>query len=54
MTNGFVWNERYMWHDTGSFANFLPAGGTAAIQPYIHIENAEAKNDLRICWMCWA
>jgi len=43
MTTGFVWNERYMWHDTGSFANFLPAGGTSAIQPHIHIENAEAK-----------
>ena len=41
--NWFFWNERYMWHDTGSFANFLPAGGTSAIQPHIHIENAEAK-----------
>ena len=30
MTNGFVWNERYMWHDTGLFANFLPAGGVLA------------------------
>ena len=27
MATGFVWHERYMWHDTGSQANFLPAGG---------------------------
>ena len=32
-----------MWHDTGTYANFLPAGGMSPIQPHIHIENAEAK-----------
>lgn len=43
MTTGFVWHERYMWHDTGSNASFLPAGGMSPIQPHIHIENADAK-----------
>ncbi|MCA9987625.1 MAG: class II histone deacetylase [Anaerolineales bacterium] len=43
MTTGFVWHERYMWHDTGMFADFLPAGGMSPLQPYVHIENADAK-----------
>ena len=42
-TTGFVWHERYMWHDTGSHAKFLPAGGMGPIQPHIHIENADTK-----------
>ena len=43
MTTGFVWHERYMWHDTGSYANFLPAGGMSPLQPHVHIENADTK-----------
>ena len=43
MTTGFVWHERYMWHDTGSYANFLPAGGVSPLQPHLHIENADTK-----------
>ena len=43
MTTGFVWHERYMWHDTGSYANFLPAGGMGPLQPHVHIENADTK-----------
>ena len=43
MITGLVWHERHMWHDTGTYANFLPAGGMSPIQPHIHIENAEAK-----------
>lgn len=43
MTTGFVWHERYMWHDTGSYANFLPAGGMGPLQPHVHIENADSK-----------
>jgi acetoin utilization deacetylase AcuC-like enzyme len=26
MATGFVWHERYMWHDTGSLAGVLPPG----------------------------
>lgn len=45
MTTGFVWDESYMWHDTGSAAAFLPAGGT--IQPDTHAENPQTKRRLR-------
>jgi acetoin utilization deacetylase AcuC-like enzyme len=45
MTTGFVWDERYMWHDTGSAAAFLPAGGP--IQPDTHAENPAPKRRLR-------
>lgn len=41
MTTGLVWDEWYMWHDTGSAAAFLPAGGP--IQPGTHVENPEPK-----------
>lgn len=41
MTTGLVWDEWYMWHDTGSAAAFLPAGGP--IQPDTHAENPEPK-----------
>jgi acetoin utilization deacetylase AcuC-like enzyme len=44
MTTGLVWDEWYMWHDTGSAAAFLPAGGP--IQPDTHIENSEPKRRL--------
>lgn len=43
MTTGFVWHERYMWHDTGSYANFLPTSGMSSLQPHIHVENADTK-----------
>jgi acetoin utilization deacetylase AcuC-like enzyme len=44
MTTGFVWDEWYMWHDTGSAAAFLPSGGP--IQPDTHAENPEPKRRL--------
>lgn len=44
MSTGFVWDEWYMWHDTGSAASFLPAGGP--IQPDTHAENPEPKRRL--------
>ncbi len=47
MTTGFVWHERYMWHDTGSQVNYLPAGGMTALQPLIHVENPETKRRLK-------
>lgn len=41
MTTGFVWHERYMWHDTGSHAGVLPA--VFPVQPGQHAENPETK-----------
>jgi len=45
MTTGFVVHERYMWHDTGSAAHFLPSGGF--IEPGRHDENPETKRRFR-------
>lgn len=41
MATGWVWDERYMWHDTGTGAGPLPAGGW--IEPMDHIEGPLAK-----------
>jgi acetoin utilization deacetylase AcuC-like enzyme len=41
---GFVWDERYGWHDTGTFAGGLPSGGF--LQPYRHFESPESKQRL--------
>jgi len=38
---GFVWHERYMWHDTMSAAGTYRIKGD--LQPGLHIENAETK-----------
>jgi acetoin utilization deacetylase AcuC-like enzyme len=45
MTTGFLWHERYMWHDTGSAALWHPAGGS--VQPSENAENPETKRRLR-------
>ncbi len=42
---GFVWHERYMWHDTGNF--FGPVGASKNIQPIAHLENPEGKRRIR-------
>ncbi|HSG88219.1 MAG TPA: class II histone deacetylase [Pseudomonadales bacterium] len=47
---GFVWHERYMWHDTGSALGVVNTGiGPFAgrFQPGIHAENAETKRRLK-------
>ena len=31
MATGFVWNERYMWHETPSAAGFVPFCGVATL-----------------------
>ncbi len=36
MTTGFVWHEKYMWHDTGS-------GAQGDVEPGEHFENPETK-----------
>jgi acetoin utilization deacetylase AcuC-like enzyme len=41
LKTGFVWNERYMWHDTGNAAGIIPSDFN--VQPLMHVENPEAK-----------
>jgi acetoin utilization deacetylase AcuC-like enzyme len=41
---GWVFHERYLWHDTGSAAGQLPAGGW--LQPWSHVESAASKQRL--------
>jgi acetoin utilization deacetylase AcuC-like enzyme len=45
MATGFVWHERYMWHDTGAAAGPLAAGGW--IEPDTHVENVATKRRLK-------
>ena len=42
---GFVWHEKYMWHDTGAALGVLPS--TGEFQPWIHFENPETKRRLK-------
>ena len=42
---GFVFNELYLWHDTGNYAGTLPAG--LQVQPGEHYEHAETKRRLK-------
>jgi acetoin utilization deacetylase AcuC-like enzyme len=41
MTTGYVWDERFAWHDTGRSAGFVAPSLT--VQPHSHFENAESK-----------
>jgi acetoin utilization deacetylase AcuC-like enzyme len=45
LKTGFVWNERYMWHDTGNAAGIMPAGFN--VQPLQHVENSETKRRIK-------
>jgi acetoin utilization deacetylase AcuC-like enzyme len=45
MSTGWVWDERYMWHDTGHAAAFLTAGGV--LEPDEHVERPATKRRLR-------
>ncbi|TDP95872.1 acetoin utilization deacetylase AcuC-like enzyme [Leucobacter luti] len=38
---GYVWHERYAWHDTGTHAGLVPAGGY--VQPYRNFESPDSK-----------
>ncbi|CAG7605381.1 class II histone deacetylase [Leucobacter soli] len=38
---GYVWDERYAWHDTGTHAGIFPSGGY--VQPYHNFESPESK-----------
>jgi len=39
---GYVWHEHYTWHDTGTHAGLLPAGGF--VQPFSNFEAPESKS----------
>lgn len=41
MSTALVWQELYMWHNTGNYAGIMPPGLT--VQPYEHAENPETK-----------
>ena len=41
MKTGFVWNELYGWHDTGTAAGHAYA--STKVQPYQHYESSETK-----------
>ena len=40
MSTGFLWHEKYMWHDTGS-------GATPDVEPDEHFENADTKRRMK-------
>jgi acetoin utilization deacetylase AcuC-like enzyme len=42
---GFLFHERYLWHDTRAAAGFIPAGGM--VEPDRHAENPDTKRRLR-------
>jgi acetoin utilization deacetylase AcuC-like enzyme len=44
MTTGLVWHERYMWHDAGRRAGFVPPGGL--VQPGDSFESPQPKRRL--------
>lgn len=45
MSTGFVFHERFLWHDTRNAGLWMPARGL--IQPEPHIENPEGKRRIR-------
>ncbi len=45
LETGLVWHERMMWHDTGSGASELPAGGW--LEPGEHSESSATKRRLK-------
>ena len=42
---GFVWHERYMWHDTGTGSGTQPAG--ELVEPGEHAESPASKRRLK-------
>ncbi len=48
MATGFVFHERYLWHDTGNAAAFVPQGGF--VEPLKHVEAPETKRRIRGLW----
>ena len=46
MATGFLWDESYAWHNTGSHAMYVAADGKS-IQPDTHAEDPETKRRFR-------
>ena len=44
MNTGYVWHERFGWHDTGTAAGWIQPGGF--VQPLRHLESPESKQRL--------
>lgn len=42
-TTGLVWNELYMWHDTGHYAGVMQPNPAAFIEPDEHSESPKTK-----------
>ena len=40
MATGFLWHEKYMWHDTGS-------GAATNVEPGEHFENPDTKRRMK-------
>jgi len=48
MATGFVWHERYMWHNTGRHAGPFGADANGWLEPDVrHRENADSKRRFR-------
>jgi acetoin utilization deacetylase AcuC-like enzyme len=45
MKTGWICHERYFWHDQGSAAAYIPAGGF--VEPELHVDNPTAKRRFR-------
>ncbi|GIJ08454.1 class II histone deacetylase [Micromonospora andamanensis] len=43
MPTGYVHHPLFYWHDTGTSAGVVPADPSAGIQPFTHVESADAK-----------
>jgi acetoin utilization deacetylase AcuC-like enzyme len=48
MTTGFVWHERYMWHNTGRATGAFLSDASGWLEPdWRHVENSDTKRRFR-------
>ncbi|MEM7570236.1 MAG: class II histone deacetylase [Pseudomonadota bacterium] len=45
MATGFVWDERFMWHQMDGYAGIMPSGGM--LQPAQHFDHPDTKRRLK-------
>ena len=43
MATGWLWEERYAWHDAGTWNDFASTPANAYVQPQTAFENPETK-----------
>ena len=43
LKTGYVYQELFGWHDTGTNAGFFPSDPSKGLQPFLNYENAETK-----------